>query len=58
LYKVVDGRARLTDVQVAQADSRYRAITAGVAEGDAVIVFPSSAVADGVKIAERAAGKS
>jgi HlyD family secretion protein len=58
LYKVVDGRARLTDVQVAQADSRYRAITAGVAEGDAVIVFPSSAVADGVKIAERAAGKT
>lgn len=53
LYKVVDGRAVLTQVQVAQADSRYRAITSGVSEGDQVIVFPGAAIADGVKVKPR-----
>ena len=53
LYKVVDGRAALTPVQVAQADDRYRAITSGVAEGDSVIVFPSNTVTDGVRVEPR-----
>jgi HlyD family secretion protein len=55
LYTVVDGRAVLTQVEVAQADGRYRAVTAGVAEGDQVIVFPSSAIADGARVKARAA---
>jgi HlyD family secretion protein len=54
LYKVVDDRAVLTQVQAAESDGRYRAITAGVAEGDAVIVFPSSSIEDGVAVTERA----
>jgi HlyD family secretion protein len=53
LYKVVDDRAVLTEVQTAESDGRYRAITAGVAEGDAVIVFPSSSVEDGVSVTAR-----
>ena len=53
LYKVVDGRAKLTEVQVAEADARFRAVTAGVNEGDEVIVFPSSSIADGVRIEPR-----
>ena len=32
LYKVVDDRAVLTEVEAAQADGRYRAITSGVAK--------------------------
>lgn len=50
LYKVVDERAVLTPVEVAQADSRFRVVTSGVAEGDAVIVFPSNTIADGVRV--------
>lgn len=53
LYKVVDGKAKLTEVQVAEADSRFRAVTAGINEGDEVIVFPSSSIADDVRIEPR-----
>jgi HlyD family secretion protein len=53
LYKVVDGRAKLAEVQVAEADGRFRAVTAGVSEGDEVIVFPSSSIADDVRIEPR-----
>lgn len=53
LYKVVDEKAVLTEVQAAQADSHYRAITSGVAEGDVVIVFPGAAVVDGTRVETR-----
>ena len=53
LYKVVDGRAQLTEVQVAEADPHFRAVTSGIGEGDAVIVFPGGTVADGVRIKPR-----
>jgi HlyD family secretion protein len=53
VYKVVDGRAVLTEVGVGEADSRYRVITSGLAEGDDVIRFPGSAVADGVRVQAR-----
>ena len=53
LYKVVDGRAVLTDVEVAQADARYRAITAGIQDGEQVIVFPSNTITDGASVKQR-----
>jgi HlyD family secretion protein len=53
VYKVVEGRAVATMVGVAEADSRYRAITSGLAEGDQVILFPSSAVEDGARVKAR-----
>jgi HlyD family secretion protein len=53
LYKLVDGRAVLTPVQVAQGDSRFRAITSGVAAGDSVIVFPSNTITDGARVTAR-----
>jgi HlyD family secretion protein len=53
LYKVADGRAKLTEVQVAEADPHFRAVTAGVTEGDELIVFPGSSVSDGVRIKPR-----
>jgi HlyD family secretion protein len=55
LYKVVDDRATLTEVTVAQSDDRYRAVTSGVVEGDTVIVFPGNAIKDGVKVKAREA---
>lgn len=53
LYKVVDDRAKLTEVQVAEADPHFRAVTSGLREGDEVIVFPSSTIADDVRIKPR-----
>jgi multidrug efflux pump subunit AcrA (membrane-fusion protein) len=50
---VVDDKAVLTTVEAAQSDGRFRAITAGVTEGDQVIVFPSSAITDGVRVTVR-----
>lgn len=53
LYKVLDGRAALTEVAVAEADSRFRAVSSGVAEGDPVIVFPSTSIGDGTRVKPR-----
>jgi HlyD family secretion protein len=53
VYKVVDGRAVKTEVVAAEADSRYRAITSGLSEGDQVIVFPSATIADGSSVKPR-----
>jgi HlyD family secretion protein len=53
LYKVVDDRAVVTEVQVAQADGRFRALTSGVQENDRVIVFPSSTITDGASVTQR-----
>ena len=53
LYEVVDGRAKLAEVKVAEADARFRAVTAGVDEGEEVIVFPSSSIVDDVRIEPR-----
>ena len=50
VYRVVDGRAVLTEVTAAEADTRFRAVTKGVNEGDEVIVFPSGEVTDGARV--------
>ena len=42
VYKVVDGRAALTEVHVAESDPPFRAVTSGVDRGRSVIVFPSN----------------
>jgi len=55
LYKVVDGRAKLTEVKIAEADPHFRAVTSGINEGEAVIVFPSNTVTDDVRIKARKA---
>jgi HlyD family secretion protein len=53
VYKVVDGRAALTEVQVAESDPHFRAVTSGIAAGDSVIVFPSNTISDGTRIRQR-----
>jgi HlyD family secretion protein len=55
VFRVEQGRARLTPVEVGDADTRYRVVSAGLDEGDAVIEFPSSAVVDGTRVVGRRA---
>lgn len=53
-YKVLDGHARLTPVSTGFADGTYRVITEGLAEGDEVVLFPGSTIADGLRVKARA----
>ena len=53
VYKVVGGKAAITEVRVAEADGRYRAVLSGLTPGDQVIVFPSSAVTAGASVRAR-----
>ena len=53
LYKVVDGKAKATEVKAGESDGRFRAITAGLKVGEQVIVFPSTSIVDGVKVKAR-----
>jgi HlyD family secretion protein len=53
-YKVVDQRAVLTQVEVGVADGTWRVISAGLAEGDRVVLFPGSTISAGLKLKPRA----
>lgn len=53
VYKVVEGRARLTQVMIGVADGNYRQITGGLAAGDQVLLFPGSTVKDGQMVVQR-----
>jgi HlyD family secretion protein len=55
VYKVVDGRARLTEVAIGVADSNYRQITGGLSAGDQVLLFPANTIKDGQMVVQRAA---
>ena len=57
LYKLVDGRAAITPVDVAEDDGRFRVVTSGVAEGDSVVVFPSNTIGDGARVKARASAR-
>jgi HlyD family secretion protein len=57
-YKVVDGRAVLTPVVAADADSRCRVVTSGLSAEDEVILFPSSTITDGARVKARKVGKN
>lgn len=47
VFKVVDGRTRLTEVTIGDGDDRFRTMETGLAAGDKVILFPGDALRDG-----------
>jgi HlyD family secretion protein len=53
VYKVDGGRARLTPVEVGHRNGLRAEIVSGLAAGERVILHPSDAVADGVRVEER-----
>ena len=53
VYKVAGGRARLTPVEVGHRNGLRAEILSGLAAGERVILHPSDAVADGVRVEER-----
>jgi HlyD family secretion protein len=52
-YKVVDGRAKLTEVAIGIADGDYRTISSGLAAGDVVVLFPGDTIHDGLRVKSR-----
>jgi len=50
LYKIVGGKAQLTDVQVGLMNDFESEIVAGVTDGDTVIVAPESSVKNGGRV--------
>jgi HlyD family secretion protein len=53
LYKVVDGKATLTVVEVGLRNELVAEIKSGVVEGDVVITHPSNTITDGTAVKDR-----
>jgi HlyD family secretion protein len=54
VFRVVEGIATLTMVEVGQRNESEAEIVKGLSEGDAVIMHPPDTIADGMKVMERA----
>jgi hypothetical protein len=52
-YGIEDRRARLRAIEVSTLTDRTAEVTAGVAPGDTVIMYPSDHVHDGVRVQAR-----
>jgi len=50
VFVVREGRAWLQPVELGPQDERFRVVRGGLAEGDRVVLFPTSAVRDGVRL--------
>ncbi|MFM1990147.1 MAG: hypothetical protein RJA99_3104 [Pseudomonadota bacterium] len=50
-----DGRARIVEVDLGARNGVHAWIRSGLAAGDAVVVYPPASIAEGTRIAERAA---
>jgi HlyD family secretion protein len=53
VYQIIEGRAVLKDVEVGIADAGYRVVKQGLAAGDVVVLFPGSAISEGMRLRER-----
>jgi HlyD family secretion protein len=50
LFRVENGRARLTVVEIGQLNDRYAQVISGLTVGETVIVHPSAKVSDNVRV--------
>lgn len=53
VFRIVDGRARLTPVRVGALTDREAEVSQGLHVGDRVVVFPSDQIRDGVRVKPR-----
>lgn len=53
VFAVRDGQATLTTVEIGRRNGLHGEVLSGLKEGDTVIVHPSDAIEDGIKVAER-----
>ena len=53
VFAVISGRARTTPVQIGHRNNQIAEVTAGLSEGDRVVLHPSDRVSDGTSVAGR-----
>lgn len=53
VYKVADGLASLQPVEIGQRNGLEAEVLSGLAVGEEIIVYPSDAISDGVKVVQR-----
>ena len=53
VFRVEDGTARLRTIELGRNNGTEAQVLDGLAEGDQVILFPSSAITDGMSVAQR-----
>jgi HlyD family secretion protein len=53
VYRVIDGKAVLTPVEVGRDNGRNAQILAGVEPGEAIVLYPGEEVADGISVVSR-----
>jgi HlyD family secretion protein len=56
VFRIAEGRARLTPIQVGALTDREAEVRSGLKAGDRLVVFPSDKVRDGGRVTERAQG--
>lgn len=54
VFKVENGRARLTPVEIGQSNGLYTEIVSGLSEGDRIVLYPGNRLADGTSVRARA----
>ena len=57
VFRIENGRARLTSVVVGAMTDREAEIRSGLSAGDPVVLFPSDRVRNGTQVAPRGAGQ-
>jgi len=55
VFRMEDGRARVTPVEIGHMTDRSAEILSGLSDGDQVLLYPGDALEDGSLIADRAA---
>jgi HlyD family secretion protein len=55
VFKMEDGRAKVTAVEIGHMTDRRAEILSGLTDGDQVLLYPGDALEDGSLIADRAA---
>ncbi len=58
VFKIEDGRARLTPVQLGDGGERYRVVREGLSVGDRVVLFPGDALRSGNRVRSREPARS
>ncbi len=53
VFRVADGRARLTTIQIDRSNGSEAAVVSGLTEGDNVILYPGNQVVDGARVKRR-----
>jgi HlyD family secretion protein len=57
VFRDIDGRARLTAVEIGRQTTLDAQILSGLSEGDLVVEFPGNSVEEGARIAPREASR-